>query len=140
MTDKEKIAYLKRYSTLMREFDHKWSLLEELRERQGKVTANYGPKVGAGGSIYSNRDEDLIIKIIDLRDDALETLDQALDVHDETRQVIDQLDTDKLPYEVCEMRYLYCWNWNRIADALELCPAYIHRLHKKALAQLEVVL
>lgn len=141
MTDKEKIGYLKRYSALMREFDHKWSLLEQLQSRQGKITASYEPRLGTGGgSIYHNFDEDLIIKIVDLRDDALATMDQALDVREELCPVINQLDTDELPYEVCALRYLYGWNWDRIADALELCPAYIHRLHKKALAQLEVVL
>lgn len=140
MTDKEKIAYLKRYSTLMREFDHKWSLLEELQARQGKITANYGPKVGGGGSVYYNRDEALIIKIVDLRDEALLTLSQALDEREELCRVLDQLDPNEWPRLVCEARYLYGWKWDRVADSLEFCPGYIQKLHRQALAQLEVVL
>lgn len=141
MIDQEKIAYLKRYSTLMREFDHKWSLLEELQSRQGKITASYEPRVGkGGGSIFNHYDENLICRIVDLRDDALQTLAQALDVHDEILPVINQLDPDELPREIFDMRYLYGWSWNKIADRTEYCPCYIQRLHKKALSQLEVVI
>ena len=137
VTNMEKITYLKRYSILMRDFERQWSRLEELQSKQGQVTANYGPKVG-GGSVYRNRDEDLIIKIVDLRDEALLTLSQALDEREELCRILDQLDPNEWPRLICDMRYLYGWTWDKIAADLEFCHRHIHNLHGKALAQLEV--
>lgn len=137
MTNREKISYLQRYSTLMREFDHKWEKLEQLRAVQGKITAAYGPKVGVGGSIFNNREADLLIKIADLKDDAMRTLNLALDGLENLRAILNSMETD-WPVVVLQLRYMNGMTWADIADELGYSDGYVYKLHTKALAAVTI--
>lgn len=138
MTDNEKVFFLSRYRVFQNLFDRQWAAVEDLQAQQGRITADYSPRVGThGGSIYHDREVDLISKIVAKKDEAMKTLNLALDALEELRAVIKQLPVD-LPMEVLELRYMTDKTWADIAAELELSDAYVYKLHHKALDQVVI--
>lgn len=136
MTDREKVCYLKRYPNAMRQVDRKLDALDRLRSMQGKVTRPYAPKV-TGGSHFYNREEDLIIKIVDLRDEVLEDMGEAANLLRENLGIIKTMDDHRLQL-LMELRYVSGQTWIQIASDFELCQKTIFDLHSKALRQVVI--
>lgn len=136
MTDREKVCYLKRYPNAMRQVDRKLDALDRLRSMQGKVTRSYAPKV-TGGSRFYNREEDLIIKIVDLRDEVLEDMGEAANLLRESLGIIKTMDDHRLQL-LMELRYVSGQTWIQIASDFELCQKTIFDLHSKALRQVVI--
>jgi len=133
MTNREKVLYLKRYSSVMKKVDRKLAAIDRLRSIQGKVTRSYEPRV-SGGPIHKSRDHDTIDKIIDLQRELIGDIDQAIYLYKETSQVISQLDDHRLQL-LLELRYISGKTWNEVAVDLEVCSKTVFNLHSKALSQ-----
>lgn len=133
---REKVAYLQRYPIAMKAVHRKLDYLDRLRSMQGKITQSYDHKV-TGGSIYHDRETNLISEIVDLHRALNGDLDQAIYLYKETRQVISQLDDHRLQF-LLELRYIYGKTWVQVADTLELCEKTVYRLHAEALAQVVI--
>lgn len=131
MTNREKVLYLKRYSSVMKKVDRKLAAIDRLRSIQGKVTRSYEPRV-SGGSIFRNHEEDIIVQIVDLRDEVMEDMGLAVDLCKETFGIIKTVDDHRLQF-LLELRYISGVTWVQVADALELCQHTIYGLHNKAL-------
>lgn len=86
-------------------------------------------------SKQGNKQEDLIIKIIDLEKEITKDIDRLIDEKRKAKTVIDKLDE---PYKVImTMRYLECMKWEEIAYRLEYSIQAVYKIHGQALKRVE---
>lgn len=86
-------------------------------------------------SKQGNRQEDLIIKIIDLEKEITKDIDKLIDEKKRAKAVIDELDG---PYRlVMTMRYLECMKWEEIAYRIGYSIQAIYKIHGQALKRVE---
>ena len=86
-------------------------------------------------SKQGNRQEDLIIKIIDLEKEITKDIDRLIDEKRKAKTVIDKLDGS---YRlVMSMRYLECMKWEEIAYRLGYSIQAVYKIHGQALKRVE---
>lgn len=86
-------------------------------------------------SKQGNRQEDLIIKIIDLEKEIAKDIDSLICEKQRAKTVIDKLDG---PYKVVmTMRYLECMKWEEIAYRLDYSIQAVYKIHGQALKRVE---
>lgn len=86
-------------------------------------------------SKQGNRQEDLIIKIIDLEKEITKDIDNLVDEKQRAKVVIDKLDG---PYRlVMSMRYLECMKWEEIAYRIGYSIQAVYKIHGQALKRVE---
>lgn len=86
-------------------------------------------------SKQGNRQEDLIIRILDLEKEITKDIDKLIDEKKRAKAVIDELDG---PYRlVMTMRYLECMKWEEIAYRLEYSIQAVYKIHGQALKRVE---
>lgn len=86
-------------------------------------------------SKQGNRQEDLIIKIIDLEKEITKDIDNLVNEKRRAKTVIDKLDG---PYRlVMSMRYLECMKWEEIAYRLDYSIQAVYKIHGQALKRVE---
>lgn len=82
-----------------------------------------------------NRQEDLIIKILDLEKEITKDIDNLICEKKKAKTVIDKLDG---PYKVImSMRYLECMKWEEIAYRLDYSIQAVYKIHGQALKRVE---
>lgn len=82
-----------------------------------------------------NRQEDLIIRIMDLEKEITKDIDDLIREKQRAKVVIDKLDG---PYRlVMSMRYLECMKWEEIAYRLEYSIQAVYKIHGQALKRVE---
>ena len=82
-----------------------------------------------------NRQEDLIIKIIDLEKEITKDIDNLICEKKKAKSVIDKLDG---PYRlVMSMRYLECMKWEEIAYRIGYSIQAVYKIHGQALKRVE---
>lgn len=86
-------------------------------------------------SKQGNRQEDLIIKIIDLEKEITKDIDNLICEKKKAKSVIDKLDG---PYRlVMSMRYLECMKWEEIAYRIGYSIQAVYKIHGQALKRVE---
>ncbi|MEQ2400136.1 DUF1492 domain-containing protein [Peptoniphilus hominis (ex Hitch et al. 2025)] len=86
-------------------------------------------------SKQGNRQEDLIIKIIDLEKEITKDIDSLICEKKKAKTVIDKLDG---PYRlVMSMRYLECMKWEEIAYRIGYSIQAVYKIHGQALKRVE---
>ena len=86
-------------------------------------------------SKQSNKQEDLIIKMIDLEKEISKDIDKLIDEKKRAKGIIDKLDG---PYRlVMSMRYLECMKWEEIAYRIGYSIQAIYKIHGQALKRVE---
>ena len=86
-------------------------------------------------SKQGNRQEDLIIRILDLEKEVTKDIDNLIMKKKRAKTVIDKLDE---PYKVImTMRYLECVKWEEIAYRLEYSIQAVYKIHGQALKRVE---
>lgn len=86
-------------------------------------------------SHQSNKQEDLIIKMIDLEKEISKDIDKLIDEKKRAKAVIDKLDG---PYRlVMTMRYLECMKWEEIAYRIGYSIQAVYKIHGQALKRVE---
>lgn len=86
-------------------------------------------------SKQGNRQEDLIIKIIDLEKEITKDIDSLIREKQRAKTVIDRLDG---PYKVVmTMRYLECMKWEEIAYRIGYSIQAVYKIHGQALKRVE---
>lgn len=82
-----------------------------------------------------NRQEDLIIKILDLEKEVTKDIDNLIMKKKMAKTVINKLDG---PYRlVMSMRYLECMKWEEIAYRLDYSIQAVYKIHGQALKRVE---
>ena len=86
-------------------------------------------------SKQGNRQEDLIIRILDLEKEITKDIDKLIREKQRAKTVIDKLDG---PYKVVmTMRYLECMKWEEIAYRLDYSIQAVYKIHGQALKRVE---
>ena len=82
-----------------------------------------------------NRQEDLIIRIMDLEKEITKDIDDLIKEKQRAKLVIDKLDG---PYRlVMSMRYLECMKWEKIAYRIGYSIQAVYKIHGQALKRVE---
>lgn len=82
-----------------------------------------------------NRQEDLIIRIMDLEKEITKDIDDLIKEKQRAKLVIDKLDG---PYRlVMSMRYLECMKWEEIAYRIGYSIQAVYKIHGQALKRVE---
>ena len=76
--------------------------------------------------------EDLLMKLIDLRQDANKMIDELIDEKKRVQAIIDQID-DPMLAEILIERYFECRSWPEIAINTHCSERNVYYLHGKAL-------
>lgn len=86
-------------------------------------------------SKQGNRQEDLIIRIMDLEKEITKDIDSLICEKKKAKTVIDKLDG---PYRlVMSMRYLECMKWEEIAYRIGYSIQAVYKIHGQALKRVE---
>lgn len=134
MTNQDKIKYLKRYISLDREIDRKLEEVSRWRVKLNRVTAVYTAEPKGGGSIQP-REEAIIAKIVDLEREINDSIDQLVETKEEIFQVIEAVRDDRERL-LLQYRYIDGLPWEQIAVNMHYNWRWVHRIHKKALDNL----
>ena len=137
VSNKDKIKYLKRYKWLDRRINSKFNELEIWRSRLGKLTPTFSNMPGGGGSVYKSKDLDLIDKIVDIEAEIDREIDELVDLKEEIEAAISSLKDEK-EKTLMEYRYLSGMTFEWIASEMHYSWRWIHKLHKQALANMEI--
>lgn len=131
MTKKEfrEIIYLDRL------VNSKLRLLDNLKSSRLQVKGMQIKSDVVQVSKQGNRQEDLIIRILDLEKEITKDIDKLIDEKKRAKAVIDELDG---PYRlVMTMRYLECMKWEEIAYRIGYSIQAVYKVHGQALKRVE---
>lgn len=113
----------------------KLRLLESLKSNRLQVKSMQFKSDVVQVSKQGNRQEDLIIRILDLEKEITKDIDNLIREKKKAKTVIDKLDE---PYKVImTMRYLECMKWEEIAYRLEYSIQAVYKIHGQALKRVE---
>ena len=113
----------------------KLRLLESLKSNRLQVKGMQIKSDVVQVSKQGNRQEDLIIRILDLEKEITKDIDKLIDEKKRAKAVIDELDG---PYRlVMTMRYLECMKWEEIAYRLDYSIQAVYKIHGQALKRVE---
>ena len=113
----------------------KLRLLESLKSNRLQVKSMQLKADVVQVSKQGNRQEDLIIRILDLEKEVTKDIDNLIMKKKKAKTVIDKLDG---PYKVImTMRYLECMKWEEIAYRLEYSIQAVYKIHGQALKRVE---
>ena len=135
MTAKE---YLGQAYRLDQRINSKLMQLDSLRSLSRKVTAAFeGEKTSRSRNVTSL--EDTIIRMMETEDELNKQIDALNDIKNNITQHIGAL--ENIDYQLLlEKRYLCFQSWDQIAAESSCSLRWIHILHARALAALEIVL
>lgn len=86
-------------------------------------------------SKQGNKQEDLIIRILDLEKEITKDIDSLIREKKKAKTIIDKLDG---AYKVImSMRYLECMKWEEIAYRLDYSIQAVYKIHGQALKRVE---
>ena len=133
MTSKD---YLARGLYLDRRIKCKAEQLVELKCLATKVTSMLND-VKVQTAKNDHKQEDIIIKIVEYREELLQDMDRLMEIKKETKKAIDTVEGDE-ERMILEMRYLLYMRWEEIAAKLGYSIQHIFRMRNKALAQVKI--
>ena len=136
MTNKDKIKYLKRYITLDRVIDRKLEEVARLRAKLTRVTEVFTAEPRGGGSIYG-KTEEILAKIVDLEKEIDADVDRLIEVRDSIKSIIEAVEDDRERL-LLQYRYLDGKTFEWIAAEMNLSWQWVHKLHSKALAKINL--
>ena len=130
--------YLSQAYRIDQRINAKLMRISELRALAQKCTVAYGgERVSHTRNVASL--EDSVMKIME----AEKELDAQIDLLVDTKKEIEGV-IERVPDADCrlllEMRYLAMKCWIDVAAEMNVCRAYVHRLHEKALGMVETIL
>lgn len=135
MNAKEYLQQLDKIDFLI---ESKKNEIEQLRAKlfSGIAYENDGSKKSSSDV---NKNEKIIIKIIELEEEMNEQLGELIDMKKEIIKVVDQLkDSDEI--KVIYLRYFQQYRWSRIQIELNYSKSHIMRIHFQAIKDLDEIL
>ena len=131
-----KIKYLKRYVLLDREIDRKLEEVARLRSKLTRIMPIYSTEPKGGGSIRG-KTESIIAKIVDLENEIDTDIDRLVAIRDGIKTIIEAVEDDRERL-LLQYRYLDGWTFEKIAVEMNLSWQWVHKLHSKALAKINL--
>lgn len=112
--------------------------VRSLRELAEKATTTLSDISPSNGTRNVHRMEDVITKMVDLESDINSDLCSLLDTKREIVTVIKCVESTELR-TLLELRYLCFKTWEQIAVELHFDLRWVHRLHNRALNEVEAI-
>ena len=129
--------YLSQAYRIDQRINSKLEQVQSLRNLAEKASATLC-EVPNSGTRNFHRMEDVICKMIDLEDEINADLKALIDLKHEIVTIIKCVEAPDLQ-TLLELRYL-CFNtWEEISVSLHLDIRWIHRLHNKALNEIDMI-
>ena len=127
--------YLEAFRDLNAEVDERTEYLRELRERARSV-GGYDPTTSRGRhGDHADRVGRAAARIADAENALADLLEKYCARYRETSRLLDQLDNVD-DYVLLHARYFRAQKWEDVAVTLDVAPAYVFRIHKRALQAL----
>ena len=130
--------YLSQAYRIDQRINSKIEQVRSLRELAEKATTTLSDVPQGKGSRNVHRMEDVIAKMVDLESDINADLCRLIDTKREIVTVIKCVELPELQ-TLLEMRYLCFKTWEQIAVELHFDLRWVHRLHNKALNEVEAI-
>jgi hypothetical protein len=128
--------YLQQAKRLNARIDANLLEVERLRALATSISSVDLSREGVRTSGTPDRTGNVVAKIVDLEKEINAEIDGFVDLMREIRERIDAMDDDDLRL-ILKKRYLNFQKWERIAIDMDLTYQWVHRLHKRALADFE---
>ncbi len=135
-TNQDKIKYLKRFTLLDKEIYRKIQAIGYWRSKLTRIMPIYSTEPKGGGSIRG-KTESIIAKIVDLEKEIEADVDRLIAVRDNIKSVIEVVEDDRERL-LLQYRYLDGWTFEKIAVEMNYSWRHIHRLHSRALSNVEI--
>jgi hypothetical protein len=130
--------YLSQAYRIDQRINSKIEQVQSLRELAGKATATLSDVPPSKGSRNIHRMEDVIAKMVDLESEINADLTRLINLKHEIVTVIKCVENPELQ-TLLELRYLCFKTWEQIAVALHFDLRWVHRLHNRALNEVELI-
>lgn len=133
MTSKEYLRQVRKIDTIVR---NKKETLESLEAKIGIQGVNFESDGSFPATRNVNRTSEMIMRIIELKDEINRDIANLLGIKREVMRVIDSLNN---PDEInlLYLRYIQYMKWEDIAVEMNYSYPHIHRIHASALKNLE---
>ena len=129
--------YLSQAYRIDQRINSKLEQVKSLRELATKATATLSDMPRSQSPNF-HRMEDFIAKALDLESEINADLKTLIDLKREVVTIIKCVERTELQ-TILEMRYLCCETWDEIAVALHYDLRHIHRLHGRALEEVDLI-
>lgn len=128
MTVKE---YLNRARYLDKEINAKIDHLERIDSMVNRVTPVLSD-MPANPTRDNAKREKLLVKMIDLKWEINDAIDELVDVKRETMKLIGKIDNNSYRL-LLELRYVNLCTWEKIANVMDITERSVYRMHGAAL-------
>ena len=130
--------YLSQAYRIDQRINSKIEQVQSLRELAEKASATLSDVPPSKGSRNVHRMEDVIAKMMDMESEINADMKRLLNLKHEIVTVISCVESPELQ-TLLELRYLCFKTWEQIAVALHFDLRWVHRLHNRALNEVELI-
>lgn len=130
--------YLSQAYRIDQRINSKIEQVQSLRDLAEKATATLSDVPPSKGSRNVHRMEDVIAKMMDMESEISADMKRLLNLKHEIVTVINCVESPELQ-TLLELRYLCFKTWEQIAVALHFDLRWVHRLHNRALNEVELI-
>ena len=130
--------YLSQAYRIDQRINSKIEQVQSLRELAGKASATLSDVPPSKGNRNVHRMEDVIAKMMDMESEINADMKRLLNLKHEIVTVISCVESPELQ-TLLELRYLCFKTWEQIAVALHFDLRWVHRLHNRALNEVELI-
>jgi hypothetical protein len=130
--------YLSQTYRIDQRINSKIEQVQSLRELAEKASVTLSDVPPSKGSRNVHRMEDVIAKMMDMESEINADMKRLLNLKHEIVTVISCVESPELQ-TLLELRYLCFKTWEQIAVALHFDLRWVHRLHNRALNEVELI-
>ena len=130
--------YLSQAYRLDQRINSKIEQVQSLRDLAEKASATLSDVPPSKGNRNVHRMEDVIAMIIDMESEISADMKRLINLKHEIVTVINCVESPELQ-TLLELRYLCYKTWEQIAVALHFDLRWVHRLHNRALSEVELI-
>ena len=130
--------YLSQAYRIDQRINSKIEQVQSLRDLAEKASATLSDVPPSKGNRNVHRMEDVIAMIIDMESEISADMKRLINLKHEIVTVINCVESPELQ-TLLELRYLCYKTWEQIAVALHFDLRWVHRLHNRALSEVELI-
>lgn len=130
--------YLSQAYRIDQRINSKIEQMQSLRDLAEKASATLSDVPPSKGTRNAHHMEDVIAKMMDMESEISADMKRLLNLKHEIVTVINCVESPELQ-TLLELRYLCFKTWEQIAVALHFDLRWVHRLHNRALNEVELI-